>query len=412
MLGAGAVSRRPYEFADIDDAILSILLDARRGDPQAESHRLADVWAQSPDLHLQIHPMLRDMATWGPRVPRSVIAETNKHLVAMGLGPEAAPTDDVGAVRATGPRFVPTEESIDGRKAAIRDAWALGGGYVELVDENARVRHTASDRLIDLDLGLVGPRHPAPGHFRRFDGRGRCPMCKGAGEVTSIERQLFVRDLTGATLDKSSFDPRAAHVLKGVLRSSMVPFFRRLAKEGLWDAEVRWNNLDPAADAVLMHGFWIRPGHGTFLRAGREMDGSEVNHWLRWDGMVAALDSQLDRSNDTKWRDAVRTARHAILCPSCRGAGLGPSARLLVLGGRSFDAWVREGNLASFLAAIDAIPNLSVRAARQRDRVRRVLTALRASDTRLCGSAPLGAAKEAVVRAAEAFSGIPVVWEY
>jgi len=410
LLDGRSVSRRPYEVADIDQAILLILLDARAGDPQTYTHAMAKAWSEDPALGLQIHPMLEAMAIWGPKVPRSVIAETRKHLTAMGLGPAVTTANDVRRSRSTGPRLSPVDQSIEGRKAAIRDAWALGGGYVELVDDKGRVRQTASDRLLDLEAGLVGPRHPTPGHFRRFDARGRCPMCKGAGGVTTIAQTHFVRDRAGALLDESSLDPRAAQVLKGVRRSDMVPFFRRLAEEGLWDADARWSNLDPRADALLMHGFWTRPGHGTFLRAGRDIDGSEVSHWLRWDGMVAALDSQLDRSKDANWRDAVRAARHAIPCPTCGGAGLGPIASLLRVGDQPFDTWVREGNLGSFLAAIDAIPRLPPRALRQRERVKRVLATWRGSDARLCAAAPRAAAKEAVACAAEAFSGIPVTW--
>jgi excinuclease UvrABC ATPase subunit len=236
-------------------------------------------------------------------------------------------------------------------------------------------------------------------------------MCKGATEVPTIDPKHFVRDRAGRVLDESALDPRAVQVLKGVRRSDMVPFFRRLAEEGLWDADARWGKLDPTAEALLMHGFWIRPGHGTFLRAGPKMDGSEVSHWLRWDGMVTALESQLDRSKDAKWRDAVLASRHAIPCPSCKGAGLGPAAGLLVLAKRPFDEWVRHGKMASFLAAIDALPDLPPRASRERERVKSVLAALRAADGRLSAIAPRAAARDTLASAAEAFSGMPVVWE-
>jgi len=144
-------------------------------------------------------------------------------------------------------------------------------------------------------------------------------------------------------------------VLKGERRSNMIPFFERLAEEGLWDASARWSSLDTQAESTVMHGFWIRPGHGTFVKMGKDIDGSEVKHWLRWDGLVSALDAQIERSKDVAWRDALRASRHRVTCPSCQGSGLGVASSLLELDGVPFDRWIRERSLALFLKAIESL---------------------------------------------------------
>lgn len=400
--------QRPYELADLDISILQVLLDGR-GNTALDLHALAKTWQSDPALHLEIQPLLDALAIWGDRIPRSAVAQVNEHLLTMGLGPKVTDTGDVRRARVTGERFIPKECSIDGHLAAIRDAWALGGGYIELVDKAGRVRHCAQDRLLDLDGGRAGPRHPTPAHFRRFDPRGACPMCRGTGTVTAIDPNLVVRKRSLGVLDEKSLDPRAAAVLKGERRSNMIPFFDRLAKEGLWHASARWSTLDPRAEATVMHGFWIRPGHGTFVKMGRDIDGSEVKHWLRWDGLVAALDAQIERSDDAPWREAVRSSRHHVGCPSCKGTGLGAASSLLDLDGVPFDRWIREQSLAPFLKAIESIKKLPHRAARIRQRLIECLTPLRNSDPPLLHPVLSVGAYDVVARTTKAFTGMSLI---
>jgi energy-coupling factor transporter ATP-binding protein EcfA2 len=155
-------ARRPRELAGLDHEIAKVLLDAAVPDVDAGLRELAVAWGRTDALRLQIHPMLDAMVTWGPRVPRSVAAEAHTHLAAMGLHLVVEREQDVRAIRATGQRFQPTTPSPGARLAAVRDAFVLGGGYVELADARGRVSAQFNARLMDLDRGLVGPRQPTP----------------------------------------------------------------------------------------------------------------------------------------------------------------------------------------------------------------------------------------------------------
>jgi excinuclease UvrABC ATPase subunit len=189
----------------------------------------------------------------------------------------------------------------------------------------------------------------------------------------------------------------------------MVPFFKRLAHEGLWDADARWSALDPDAETTVMHGFWIRPTHGSFLKPGPKNDGSEVNHWLRWDGLVSAVNLQLDRSKNAAWREAVSASCREIQCPSCRGTGLGPNASLLRNGTRTMDAWLRTGTLDAFLDTLEGLSGLPPRALHERKRLVHCLAPLRASAPALGRPATGRAVVEVMRRAAHQFADLPLV---
>ncbi len=397
IFGTSAMERWPLEIADLDSAVLSVLLDAVRPDVEAQIEEAARAWDLAT-LRLVIHPLLDAMATWGRRIPRGVIKEVRAHRVAMGLSWADESDGDPAKVRATGARFAPETTSLEGKHRALRDALAVGGGYLEIVDSRGKVHKRVSERLMDLNAGLVGPRHPIPAHFRRLDRGGACPMCNGRTVVPRLDRDLLVAKPTERVVDENSLDARASAILKGVWRSEVTPFFRQLTDEGLWDVDARWSALAAAAEATVMHGFWIRPGHGTFLKAGPKNDGSEVGHWLRWDGLVSAIDGQLARSKDSRWRDAVNASRREVQCPMCRGAGVGPNAALLELGGKTLDAWMRGGRVDEFMDSLEAL-RLPPRAVLERKRVAHCIAPLRPLKAAL-GQAAAGPGVEDVLRRA------------
>jgi excinuclease ABC A subunit len=401
--------RRPLEIADLDSAVLSVLLDAVRPDVEALIENAANAWDMAP-LQLVIHPLLDAMATWGRRIPASVTNEVQAHRAAMGLSWLRKGETDPSKIRATGARFDVRASSPETRRMALRDALAVGGGYLELIDSRGKVHHRVSERLMDLDAGLVGPRHATPAHFRRLDRGGACPMCRGKTTVAHLDRDLLVAQERGTVLDEKCLDERAFAILKGVWRSEVTPFFRRLADEGLWSADARWSSMDAADEATAMHGFWIRPSHGTFLKSGSKNDGSEVGHWLRWDGLVSAIDGQLERSKDSGWRDAVNASRREVRCPMCGGTGLGPSAALLEVGGKTLDGWMRGGSVDAFMDALEAL-RLPPRAVRERKRVVHCIAPLRSSKVPL-GRPALGPEAEDVLRrACDQFAAMPLVAE-
>lgn len=398
----------PTDLADLDRAVAAVLLDTM---PRAEValEDLRQKWNDHSTAKLRIHPFLNSIAMWGPNVPKSEISVVNRQLDAMGLAVIGRSVCPLNA-RATGARLCVDADNSEAREAAILDAWAVGNGYIELTDEEDRVIGVASDRLLDLSRGLIGPRRPRVAHFSRRDVLGRCPECNGSGSIFSVDKGLLVHPSGGGVFDDDFLDASAANVLRGVRRSEMLPFFRRLAEEGLWN-DRPWRLMNQAERYVVLYGYWVRPGHGTFLKNGKDNNGSDVRHWLRWDGLVPALLAQLDRSKDAVWRSKIEMSRSTIVCPLCEGSGLAGHARLLRLDDLSMAEWVLKGTVAKFVDAISGLCDLPPRATRARDRIVSCLTPLRAGEVPLRAQLSQADAHSVLMLASTAFVGLPLVSE-
>ena len=397
------------DLADLDRAVAAVLLD---NSPCADAAlaNLRQKWDEHPTAQLRINPLLDSIAIWGQNLPRSAINDVNRHLLAMGLGPMIAMNACAPDARASGERLCPEAPSRQARDSALLDAWAVGNGYIELADAEERVIAVASDRLLDLRSGLVGPRRPRVAHFSRRDALGRCPECHGSGKVATIDEGLFVNKRNGGVFDEEFLEQCAADILRGVRRTDMLPFFRRLADEGLWN-DRPWRQMIPAERHTVLHGFWVRPGHGTFVKNGKDINGSDVRHWLRWDGLVAAVLGQLPRSKDAAWRAEIEMSRSTVTCPLCAGSGLAGHARLLRLGDRSLAEWVLNGTVAGFTDALNKLGDLPPRAARARDRIVSCLAPLRSTEVRLRESQSELSAQRVLSLASDAFVGLPLVTE-
>ena len=373
--------RRPWEIGDLDQELARLLLDVQTRGVRAEDiHRLATQWEMKGDGRLVIHPFLKELQTWGPCLPRTALQDARSHAKAMGLkllapdGSELKKNVDVdwGRVRATGERFEPRQKDPAERRRLVADALMLGAGYVEIRSPNGELQGSIQTRLMDLDEGLIGPMEAAPFHFSRHDPRGRCPTCKGGGGVLTLKEELVIGDRQASLEEEGLLHPAAAAVMKGVRRSEMLPFFRRMTEEGLWEKGVPYQRLDIRARNLLLYGLWTRPGHGTFLKDAKA-DPSEVNAWLRWDGLYSHLMQQFARSTNAKWKQAVESSRATGRCPMCEGTGLSASARLLLLDERSLQDWVRDCSLFEFFQALE---RLRVSTPRQDRMLRRVLDCL------------------------------------
>jgi excinuclease ABC A subunit len=409
--------RRACELGDLDLEIAKLLLDVRAQRTSSdELHELARVWAKEVDSRLAIHPFLKDMQVWGPRLPTSALAAAHEHVRAMGLelidAHEGPPRSAIVLdARATGDRFVPRQGSLEERRRLLMDALALGGGHVELRGHRGELHGRIGPRLLDLEMGIVGPMAAAPFHFSRHDHRGQCFMCKGSGHVTTLQEDLVIRDERALPEDDGFLQPAAANVMKGVRRSELVPFLRRMAEEGLWERSASYQGLAKAAREMLLFGCWTRPGHGTFLKSPKE-DPSEVGAWLRWDGLFHALRSQLDRSTDARWKAAVEQSRSVRPCPSCEGTGLAPHAKLLQLAGRSLHDWVRAGTAGELHVALKGIQTSTARQKRTQARILACLAPLakHASSHALREPAEGELVHEVSRHVVEAFTTMPVVF--
>jgi hypothetical protein len=398
---------RLLEFGALDHELALLMLEVEN-QQEANVIALVDVWETAADAELMICPLLQAIHTWGTQVPASVVQDLRKRQRMQGL--RWIEHDIASRVRAfDGLLACDAASARSARTRAVKLALLLGGGYVELV-RSQEVIATCSERAMDLDRSLIGPRVISAYDFDRHTARGQCPCCLGRGQVVSYDPDLLINDETKAVEQNSFLQPEALDVLKGVHRNALVPFFKRLIKEQLWPAERPIERLSAQERNVLLHGFWVPSGAGTFLRTPTS-NPKEVASWLRWDGLFAHVRDNLSRGS-RPWRDSVLASRVMIRCPLCNGSGLRQHVLLFRLAGRSYADWVKTGTVTELCQALKHMPSPNARSSRRQARLVEALTPLdneRFGATRLCSlaaEAPYNLLWPAVARA---FTSMPVL---
>ncbi len=221
-------------------------------------------------------------------------------------------------------------------------------------------------------------------------------MCEGRRVVTKVSESLVIKD-RDTTPDSDRFlTPEAEAVMKGVRRNELKPFLRRLAAEGLWDAEAPFERLTPELRDMILFGFWSRPGAGSFLKS-KSADPSVVSSWLRWDGLYRHVLDKVDRSRHSEWVRRVRQSTHTVRCLRCKGSGLQTFATLLRLGDLSFADWSVHTDPARMLGSLRG---LEPRTSRQRHTWKRLLHCLEP----LADSGSAAAPVAVVERSVESFT--------
>jgi len=365
--------RRVLEYGGLDRELASLMLECKRAaDPRFHATAMLDAWEAAPNAQLRIHPLIREFYVWGPRVPASAIQDRREQLAKQGF--EWLEHKDLARVRALGGPLVCDDASDRvARVRMIESALLLGGGYVEL-GESSKLLATHVCRPVDLERGLVGPHSASAHDFDRHSVRGRCPCCKGRGQVRGYDPSLILGDGREPVESNGFLHPGALTVLKGVHRNVLSPFFRRMVKEELWPAGRPVAKLADHERELLLHGFWGRPGPGSFLRTSKG-NPKEVASWLRWDGLFAHVRENASRGPQ-QWRDALLATEQMIDCPLCDGLGLRRHVSLFELAGRGYADWLATGTVAELRRALTNLALPNARSERRRERLVEVLAAL------------------------------------
>jgi excinuclease ABC A subunit len=370
-----------WEVGGLDLELPKLLLDMHQAAGDGSDERLLSLWRKSTGAWLAIQPVLTELAVWGKRIPASTLARARTRAAEEGLrlvdpkGREAADEADAARLRATGARFEPGEDAPDERPALLRDALALGAGYAELRSATGELLAAAGSRLVDLERGLVGPMKPVPADFSRHEPRGRCPACAGARTVAAIDNSLVIAK-DAAAPDEAGFLTREAdEVLRGVRRNTLIPFLRRLEKEGLWRGGIAFRRLGPDERALILHGYWTRPGPGSFLK-NPSADPAEVSSWLRWDGLYAELLREAGRSRHPAWLRAIGAGTARLPCPVCDATGLRPHAALLAVADEPYPRWASALSPERKYRAVEALKPATPRQRETYGRLRKCLKPL------------------------------------
>ena len=395
--------RDVWEIGGLEREIPKLLLDVQRTSGGNGVAELVAIWGAHPCAWLSVQPFMSEMQIWGAKLPRSVERAVASRVEDEGLrlitteGTKATAGVDIRNIRATGTRLCPRDQSDDARSRAVAEAFTVGAKYAELRDPGGRLLATASDRLLDLKTPLIAPMTPTPSDFSRLDERGRCPMCRGRRAVTTIPDSLVIGTSTVGPGHQGFLSPDAQAVMKGVLRNELIPFLRRLSKEGLWNMNAPYAGLDQAKREVVLFGCWERPGAGSFLKR-PSANPNEVASWLRWDGLYRRLLMEVDRSRNPDWVRQVRAGVRKRRCPRCKGSGLQPFAGLLRVGSLSLAEWMRLGDGVRMLEELEMIAPITARQRRTHARILHCLASLRN---------PGGAPSDVARRAVESFTTMP-----
>jgi excinuclease UvrABC ATPase subunit len=271
-------------------------------------------------------------------------------------------------VRATGPRFEPAGGTSAERTRCVREALGIGGGYVELCDAKGKVIDKIQRRHLDLDVPAVAPLSPSSAFLVRSHVTGRCPYCAGEGVVTVFDESLVIGQPKAKPTDEKFLHTEALKILRGVRKSVLLPFLKRMSVEGLWPEGKSFASLGAEEHSILMHGYWHRPGPGSFLKAPKA-NPEEVGSWLRWDGLFRVTFEELDRSTSKGWVKDIQSTKRNNKCPVCEGTGMRPHVRAIKLGTKSFFDLVKVGSVGDLVKALETLAPASERSKRMRKRI-------------------------------------------
>jgi excinuclease UvrABC ATPase subunit len=186
--------------------------------------------------------------------------------------------------------------------------------------------------------------------------------------VTVFNEALVVAHPTAEPTNERFLHPEALKILRGVRKNILLPFLKRMVVEGLWPEGRSLAKLEPDERTILMHGYWNRPGPGSFLKTPKSAP-EEVGSWLRWDGLFRAVFDEMDRSTNKEWIKEIQSTSRSIKCLVCDGTGLQRHSRAIKLGTKSFFDWVHEGTIGDLVKAMDTLVPVSVRSKRMRKRI-------------------------------------------
>lgn len=366
---AQAAVARPYEIGGLDVEIARLLLD-EPDDASEQPERLAQLWSETPDAQLRIHPLIEELRVWGDKLPSSVLRAVEQRLKHFGLVSDfsISKQSNWASVRATGKRFQPVGSTFVERVLCVRDALGIGGGYVELWKEKGGILSTIKRRHLDLDIPAIAPLAASSACLVRTHATGRCPCCLGSGSVSIFDESLMVANNSADPISEGFLHPEVIKVLRGVRKNILLPFLKRMTIEGLWPTKQSFDRLRPDERSILLYGYWHRPGPGSFLKtSGSKPD--EVSSWLRWDGLYRAVLNEIDRSKASGWVEQVRKTTRSSVCPVCAGTGLQDQSRAIKVGSQSFFDWVRKGTIKEFVKTLGELESQSERSKRMRERI-------------------------------------------
>lgn len=217
-------------------------------------------------------------------------------------------------------------------KEAVHRAFALGEGWLSVIDPSSGVLKDFTIRALDKSKLRVGSRWCMPQIFDSGIESNSCRLCKGEGNVESIDAKLIVASEGASILQDKFFTKQALEAVRGSRRRQMMPIVERLAEAELVDLSLPFEKMPSETSDALWFGYPDK----SFLRTGG--DEKCKGDWYEWLGLVSCVISNMWKAPDRNWATKVHESRHFTICPRCKGTGLGWEARLRAVKGITIQA--------------------------------------------------------------------------
>ncbi len=152
---------------------------------------------------------------------------------------------------------------------------------------------------------------------------GACDRCTGLGSQMEIDPELVVPD-PSLSINEGALAPWA-----GSASNYYEQLTEALAEEYDIDLDSPWEELDPEARDVFLHG----TGGDAIQITYRNRYGRRRSYATRFEGLVGNLERRY-RETDSEWsREKIEEFMSLRACPVCDGARLRPESRAVLVAG-------------------------------------------------------------------------------
>jgi excinuclease ABC subunit A len=179
--------------------------------------------------------------------------------------------------------------------------------------------------------GTVYPRI-TPRHFSWDHPDGACPTCGGLGETLQFSPELVVPDPAKSVRNGAIKPWRLGSRRMIIERNARL---KQLAEQLPFDPTTPWRDLDPAVQAVILHG----AGEREFLF--KTKPGNRKPEPARFEGVLADLERTRRETSSDGLRNRLLAYQVRSRCAACDGARLRETSRAVLLDGWSYPRFLQ-----------------------------------------------------------------------
>ncbi len=235
-------------------------------------------------------------------------------------------------------RLAVKDKDAERLRNTVKVAMKQGDGLIMIIDGEGGAKYY-SKRFMCPTTGISYP-DPAPNNFSFNSPQGACPVCKGLGVVSDIDRKLVIPD--------GSVSIRAGGIVPLGKYKSQLIFWQLdslLSRYGC-DLDTPVSEIPEAAMAEVMDGSLEK------VRIDKDVCRASSDYFTRFDGIMKYL-RQVMESDETAAARWSEQFMQVVECPGCLGRRLNREALNYRIGGKNisqvadmdmkeFNAWARN----------------------------------------------------------------------